>query len=474
MKDTYQILVDFVVQKINERIFETATPSEALRKSISPEDLKKRIDFKISNSSVSENQLLELIKEVVDYSVNTHHPYFMNQMFGKTQPVAFLADILISILNTSMYTYEVAPALTLIEKETIAHLTSMIWGKGQGDGVLTSGGSLSNMKAMLLARQNLFHQVKNKGLFTEKPVAIFVSEQAHYSFTKGVNFMGFGTEALIKIKSDSQARIDVNDLHQQIEKSIEQGRIPMLLVGIAGTTISATYDPIEELAAIAKSHGMWFHVDAAFGGALLFSDQEKHKLKGIEKADSVTWNFHKAMGMPLSTSTFLTKEKGKLNAAFQVDADYLFHHKEDDYDLGQKSLQGGRRPDVLKLWLSLKFEGNDGFTNRIETLRKKSLFLSQYIQNQPELELFQQPEATIVCFRFFSNDFSNEELNQINTKIREQIFEEGKMIFNYAPLHDKIYLRCVILDPDFSELHLKNIVDTVLEKAKSIIKTEKV
>lgn len=468
MDDTFNVLKTFVIEQINQRLSNSQNSDIQLRKAIEPEDLSQKMDLKIPQLGMDSPYLLQLIQEVLEYSVNTNHPYFMNQMFGKTQPIAFLADILISVLNTSMYTYEVAPVLTLIEKETIAHLTSKIWGAGNGDGVFTSGGSLSNMKAMFLARQHKLNHVKNSGLFQEQPIAIFISEQAHYSFVKGVNFMGFGTDSLVKIPSKADARIDVDALEKTITKVQKEGRLPLMLVAIAGTTISGTYDDVDALAQIAQKHNMWFHVDAAFGGALLFSEKERYKLKGIEKADSVTWNFHKAMGMPLSTSSFLTKEKGDLNEAFHVNADYLFHHDTDDFDLGQKSLQGGRRPEALKLWMSLKYEGEIGFTQRIEKLRENALYFANAIELHPKFELFQQPDSTIVCFRFISEKGSVSDLNELNIKLREAIFNEGKIIFNYAPIHDKIYLRCVLLDPDFTHHQLDHILKTILDKVSFI------
>lgn len=471
MNQSIDVLSDFVIEQIKQRLSNLQNSDVTLRKALEPDVLRNKIDLQIPSQRTDSHQLLEILKDVIEYSVITNHPYFMNQMFGKMQPIGLLADLLISTLNTSMYTYEVAPVLTLIEKETIAKLTSKVWGEGHGDGVFTTGGSLSNMKAMFLARQKLIKRTKKTGLFKEKPVAIFISEQAHYSFEKGVNFMGFGTDSLIKVPSKSDARIDINALKNAIIQAKNDGRIPMMLVAIAGTTISATFDEIDALATIAQENKIWFHVDAAFGGALLFSDQERYKLNGIEKADSVTWNFHKAMGMPLTTSSFLTRELGLLNSAFSVNADYLFHQQEYDYDLGQKSLQGGRRPESLKLWLSLKFEGEIGFSKRIETLRKLAIDFATMIKNNPKFELFQDPDATIVCFRYIQENFSESEINSFNINIRETIFAEGKIIFNFAPLNQKIYLRCVILDPDFTNDQLLNILDSIekrVEELKSI------
>lgn len=469
MNNTFRDLLNFVLKQVENRALDNQVADIQIRKNLLPEELRHKIDIEITANGLEPQALLDQLEKILAHSVTTNHPFFMNQMFGKVQPIAFLADILLSVFNTSMYTYEVAPVLTLIEKETIQTLAEKVWGTGIGDGVITAGGSMANMKAILLARQNKWRHSKKIGLFQTQPVAIFVSEQAHYSFNKAVNLMGLGTDALYKIPSDAEARIIVSELEKTIESAEKEGKIPLMLTAVAGTTISGTYDDIAALAKMAQKHQMWFHVDAAFGGALLFSEKEKFKLNGIEQADSVTWNFHKAMGMPLSTSSFLTKEKGVLNKAFHVSADYLFHSEHDDYDLGQKSMQGGRRPDVFKLWLSLKYEGLKGFEQRIDTLRSISLHFAEKIKNNTSLQLFQIPDSTIVCFRYYDSEISDEQLNKINTNIREEIFNDGKIIFNYAPIHNIIYLRCVLTDPDLTESQLDEILTEVLVKAALFI-----
>lgn len=467
--DSQSPVISYIFDQIINRVDPDLNKSSQLRKHMSPEELKDTFDINIPQKRTSNDKILGVIQDLMEKSVNTNHPYFMNQMFGKTQPIAYLADVLITLLNTSMYTYEVAPVLTLIENETIDFLTKKIWDRS-GDGVFTAGGSMSNMKAMFLARQRKLEDSNKKGLNSQKPVAIFISEQAHYSFIKGVNFLGLGTDSLIKIPTLSNAKIDLKALEEIIIKTKNDGRLPLMLTAIAGTTISGTFDDIEALAHIAKKYDMWYHVDACFGGALLFSDQERQILNGIEHADSVSWNFHKVMGMPLSTATFLTREKGLLDKAFSVDADYLFHKNNTSNDLGQKSLQGGRRPDVLKLWLSLKYIGQEGFRTHVESLREKALFFSNEIEKNPQMELFQTAESAIVCFRYISDNIKDEkEIDAFNIKIREQIFQEGEMIFNYAYLNDKVYLRFVILDPDITHAQLLSLLSTIEKHAEALL-----
>jgi len=473
MSKNFDDLVQFVTDFLQKNFKKNTADITLLRQNYSPEELKNKISLEISKKGLSNKELQNLIIQVVDHSVILDHPFFMNQMFGKTQPIAFLADIIMSQLNTSMYTYEVAPVMTLIEKEMVTKLGEKAWGKGIGDGVFTAGGSISNMNALFLARQQYNESIKQQGLYNQKPFSIFISDQAHYSFVKGVNYLGFGVEALVKVPSNKQAKIDTQLLKKAITKSKKAGRIPLMLIGIAGTTVSGSFDDLETLATIAKENNMWFHVDAAFGGSFLFSEKLKFRLKGIEKSDSITWNFHKVMGMTLSTASFLTREKGQLNDAFSVDADYLFHKNDYDYDLGQKSLQGGRKPDAFKLWLSWKYEGDKGFETHVEKLHNAALTMADIIKTTKDLELFETPESSIVCFRYKQKDKSLDEINEFNKKIRTSMFEEGKIIFNYSYLHDIVYLRCVLLDPAFTKKQLQYIVTTVVNKASSFLQVEK-
>ncbi len=468
MDQQFEDLVQYVISFVKKRVLSEVDTPELLRKDIAPQDLLRELPISLRNKKQNTAAIKEILERIIDASVLTNHPYFMNQMFGKTQPIAFIADILIAMLNTSMYTYEVAPALSLIEKEVITQLGAKIWGKDTGDGVFTAGGSMSNMNALFLARQHLVSQAKQKGLCNEKPLAIFVSEQAHYSFTKGVNFLGFGLDALIKIPSTSNARIDIEALQKAILESKAQGRVPMMLIGIAGTTVSGSFDDLESLARIAKEHKMWFHVDAAYGGSLLFSETYNSRLKGINQADSVTWNFHKVMGMTLSTASFLTREKGLLNKAFNVQAGYLFHQDDYDYDLGQKSLQGGRRPDAFKLWLTWKYLGTNGLQQHVEKLCKAAETMAQLVRKTSHLELFAPPEASIVCFRYVNPSMTDKNENLLNKKIRDTLFLEGKIIFNYAELNQKIYLRCVLLDPMFTAKQLQHIIERVCTIGKQL------
>lgn len=424
-------------------------------------ELIQYLSISIDDNDITDEELSKIMEQVIHKSVYTNHKFFMNQMFGKQQAIAIVGEVLAVLLNTSMYTYEVSPALTLIEKQCIKQLINKVWHTEEGDGVFTPGSSLANMMAMTLARNERFPKAITQGLFDLPRFSLFASDQVHYSFVKGVMFDGFGKDALVKVKSDQKGRIMLSYLQDAIDTEMQKGRIPLMVIGIAGTTVAGVYDDLEAIADIARQYNLWFHVDGAYGASLLFSKTEKSKLNGIELADSVSWSLHKMMGVPLSCAVLLTRANDILARNFSVDADYLFHGNE--YDLGQKSLQCGRRADALKLWLAWKFEGDQGFEQRVNQLMKLAMRFARMIRASQQLQLLTLPESPIICFRYNDHALNNDQLNSLNQTIRTHIFNRGKILFNYVLHREKTYLRCVLSDPSMTDSDLRLIIDEVNE-----------
>lgn len=455
LQETTSKILSFIRGKVTQ-----VSDQSPLRKGISPEEIINALDIKLTGTATHDHRLSGLVDLVKEKSVNTDHGLFMNQMFGKQLPVAVLGDLLTVLLNTSMYTYEVAPVLTLIEKECVERLCSLVWNSTDPhDGIFTPGSSISNMMAMMLARNRRFPQSMEAGLFDVPRFRIFVSDQVHYSFKKGALFSGMGIRTLVEVSSDADGRIPVPALREAIACELQKGNVPLMLIGIAGTTVTGVHDNLESLARIAAQYNMWFHVDAAYGGSLLFSQKAKHKLKGVEQADSVSWSLHKMMGVPLSCAVLLTRKNTVLKEAFSMDAEYLFHGNE--MDLGQKSLQCGRRADALKLWVAWKFEGDAGLGNRVSKLVEIARQFAGKIREYNNFELLCEPETPIVCFRFIHPGLSADELNVLNAEIRSVIFLEGHLLFNYSTHRNKIYLRCVFSDPDMKDESLRAVLEKI-------------
>ncbi len=460
-KHSFSLIIKYLQNKDQNNV---------LNKNLNPTDLNSMFDISLSEKGYDSQHVLDLIEKSLNYSVNTSHPLFMNQLYGGTNLISILGDIFASILNTSMYTYEVAPLMTLIEKECIKKLGGLIgYQSSTFDGTFTAGGSISNISAMLLAKDKRFPDSKNRGLKDTPLFSIFISELAHYSFLKGSRILGFGDDSIVKVVTDETGKIKTDALLLAINVEKERGRIPLMVVATAGTTINGVFDDLTKLAEISILHDMWLHTDACYGGSLLFSDLYKNNLIGINLSDSVSWNLHKMMGIPLICSAFIVKEKNMLEKSFSINADYLFHEENSDYDLGNKSLQCGRRADAFKLWLTWQFEGKLGFEIRVNNLMNKALIFAKKLNERDNFTLFNFPETPIVCFQYHTPDMSQQIVNELNKKIRMKIFAEGEIIFNYAEIKEKTVIRCVISNPEITEEQIDKIIDSIERTGKEIL-----
>ncbi len=423
-----------------------------------------RNDFDLKNIQSlleSENDLENILELVVKNSVNTSSPFFMNQLYGGTDIYGILGDFIVTALNTSMYTYEVAPVFSIIEKDTIKILADLVGFKNDFDGTFTSGGSISNLTALVLARDEKFPNFRKSGFKNTEKIKILVSEYSHYSFLKAVIILGFGSDNLVKVKTDSIGKMDIQELDKTVENILKNDEIPLMIVGTAGTTINGVFDDLESIHQIARNNNIWFHVDACYGGSLIFSEIHKKKLFGIEKANSVSWDLHKMAGMPLTCALFLTSKKDSLERSMSVSADYLFHQYDFDYDLGKKSLQCGRKSDSFKFWLSYKIQGLKYFKNRIDLIIENANYMADIIKGKECFKLFSPIETGVVCFSYKNDKFNDSQLKEIVIKTRELIFKQGKILFNYSNIKDQTVFRCVISNPEITKNEIKNIIHQI-------------
>ena len=274
------------------------------------------------------------------HSVRTHHPAFMNQFWGGFNPASFGGEVISTLCQTSMYTYELAPLAILIELELLKKKCGLVGGAFKdGSGVMTTGGSNGNMLGLLCARQARFPDSLRQGYDGSK-LCIFVSEESHYSCLMASNVLGMGYDNVIKVKTDNDGRMDVSELNKAVEEAKANGKTPLAVVGTAGTTVRGAFDPMRGIADACKKHDMWFHIDAAWGGSILFSPKHRHHMDGADLADSMCWDIHKMMGIPLMCSSFLVKNVPLLKTVcgHSQTAHYLLHKDTEDLDLGHRSL----------------------------------------------------------------------------------------------------------------------------------------
>jgi glutamate/tyrosine decarboxylase-like PLP-dependent enzyme len=398
--------------------------------------------------------VLAAAANVLHHSVRTGHPRFFNQLFGGVDPAGIAGEWLTAVLNTSMYTFEVAPALTTMETHLISRLNRLV-GFDSGEGVFTPGGSIANLMALLAARQRAFPEAKADGFPSSERPVVFMSAEAHYSTPKAASVAGLGTRAVVSVPVDPVGRMVPEALDRAILQARSDSRHPMMVVATAGTTVAGAFDPIGPIAEIAARHGLWLHVDASFGGGVLFSPTHRHLVEGIHRADSVAWNPHKMMGLPLTCSVLLMRERGVLEATNGMQADYLFHNGcSTTPDLGDLSLQCGRRPDALKLWLSWLAQGDEGYRNRVDRLFELSTVFRQMVLDRAGFELVREPQGTNVCFRYLppsdrslTGQARRLRLGVVTVETRRRLLESGAFMINYAPVEGIAAFRIVLNNP---------------------------
>ncbi|XP_059812136.1 cysteine sulfinic acid decarboxylase isoform X2 [Hypanus sabinus] len=275
VQDAFQVILDEAIRKgtdVNEQVCEWKEPDE----------LRALLDLDLVDAGEPSEKLLERCRDVIRYSVKTIHPRFYNQLFAGLDHHSLVGRYITETLNTSQYTYEIAPVFVLMEEVVLKKLCELIGWKNC-DGLFCPGGSMSNMYAMNVARYKLFPEVKKQGLWELPRMAIFTSEESHYSVTKGAAFQGLGTDSVYVVKADERGRMIPKELERQISIAKSKGAVPFLVNATSGTTVFGAFDPLCEIADVCEKQGIWLHVDAAWGGSALLSKKHRHLLTGIER-----------------------------------------------------------------------------------------------------------------------------------------------------------------------------------------------
>jgi glutamate/tyrosine decarboxylase-like PLP-dependent enzyme len=430
--------------------------------------LSKTTDIKLPLEGRGLDSVLDDIDNYLRACVKTNRAEFMNPLWGGVSLAGLAGEIIANLSNTSMYTYELAPLATLIEQTIISRVGEII-GFPQSGGSLTTGGSNGNMLGILCARQAMIPTSTHNG-FDGREMVIFVSEEAHYSVLMAANVLGIGHRNVIKVSCDDEGRMKPSSLEDEIIFAKKEGRTPFCVVATAGTTVRGAFDPIRELADIAHREGLWYHIDAAWGGSCLFSNELNSLMSGCELADSICWDAHKMLGMPLICSLFIVKDKSILGrvCAHGESAHYLFHSDTEEVDLGRYSLQCGRRNDALKLWLAWREKGDAGWAKIVENYFSLANHLEQRVNQEASLTMMSSRQWTNVCFRFDPQQ-ENVDLNALNAEIRDRIMKGGKFMFSRANIGDDVILRLVISNPKVTEQSLDALADEIITIGYEII-----
>jgi len=448
-------------------------------KPISAEDLKQIVDFGLVSEGADLAALKQAAGHYLSYQPDSAQVDFFKLLYSGRNNPALLGDWVTSLSNANMHTYQMSPVATLMELELINQWNRLVGftsssssASQTGDGVMVSGGSQANLIGMMMARHRACPGIKTKGLGNRRLVA-FVSDQAHYSGQKAANLLGIGTDNLIAVASDNQGRLCPAALVDAIDLSIEQGHTPFYIGLTGGTTVLGAFDPVPECRAIADQYNLWLHIDGAWGAPVLFSQQHKHLLKGCEQADSFSWDAHKLMNVPITAAVILTRHQGMLDQACGGGGggEYLFHNDENaSYNLGQNSIQCGRRADALKVWLSWKAFGSQGFEGKVDRLQAIKQGCVDAIDASTHLHMVGPAPYLNVLFQFLpAIDMNEEQLRELNIAICKTMQGQGGAFVDYAKYQGKTDIRLILANSDTQASDINRLLTNCIKTGEALV-----
>jgi L-2,4-diaminobutyrate decarboxylase len=429
-------------------------------------------DF-LPDSGFSAEQIADTLRTVVSNSVAVSHPNTAAHLHCPPLLAALAAEVVISALNQSMDSFDQAPMATVVEQKLIRWLHAEAGLPATAGGTFTTGGSQSNHMGLLLARDAFLEKQWNcsaqkSGLPPEaRRLRIFCSEVAHFTVEKSASQLGLGTDAVVRVAVDERFRMSPVALRRSLEAVRAQDLVPMAIVATAGTTDFGSIDPLPEVALLARSAGAWLHVDAAYGGALLFSPRHRDQLRGIEAADSLSIDFHKLLWQPIPCSAFLLRDARYFDS-IKVHADYLnpeLHEDEGIPNLVTTSLLTSRRFDALKLWISFQTLGRIKLAAMIDRTIELATHAAKIIRGTPQLELFCEPQLSTVVFRYVPTG-SNLDRDRINAFLRRLLFDRGLAVIGHTRVLHRQCLKFTCINPAVTEGQVENLIQTVVDHAK--------
>ncbi|CAH0402477.1 unnamed protein product [Chilo suppressalis] len=445
-----------------------------------PKELEALLDLDVSEGA-TDAELELCVRQVLQHSVNTSRPTFRNQLYGGTDPYGLSGAWIAEAFNTSQYTFEVAPAFTLIEMKMLHHILDL-FGIPDGDGIFSPGGSMSLLYAVVAARFKAFPNVKSQGMRSLPELVLFTSEDSHYSIKKAAHWLGFGTESVKVINTNNEGQMSPSELEDAIERELELGRRPLMVNATAGTTVLGAIDELEAIAKVCQKFNVWMHVDACWGGSLMLSPHQKLKLKGIERADSISWNPHKMMGAPLQCSVFMVRERGLLHECNCAAAQYLFQQDkfyDVRYDTGDKSVQCGRKIDAFKLWMMWKARGDAGLSKLTDHTMNIARFCRNTVAQTAGFRLVTaEMQCPNVCFWYIPTFMREREeddgwwdlMHKITPKIKELLTLSSQLMVAYTPLRNyKNFFRLAFtFHPVIDEDHVLNMLRAIQECGEKV------
>ncbi|WP_454856178.1 pyridoxal phosphate-dependent decarboxylase family protein [Promicromonospora soli] len=400
-----------------------------------------------------------------------HEPTYAAHLNCPVALPAVGAETMLAAINTSVDTYDQSTVATLMERRLVEWTAGRIGfpgesGAGGADGVFTSGGTQSNFQALFLARE----KARRAGTPLES-MRILATAVSHFSIAKSALLLGLPDDAVVAVGTDADGRMSPDALAATLVDIERTGDTVIAVVATAGTTDRGCIDPLGPVADLCDAVGTWLHVDAAYGCGLLVSPTRRHLLAGIERARSVTVDFHKSFFQPVSSSALIVRERADL-APVAWHADYLNPEENAEPNQVDKSLQTTRRFDALKLWVTLRALGPDGIGAMVDAVCDLAAAVHQDLATDRDLRLVGTTDLSTVLFRYQPDGLDDEHSDALVPQVRRVLFDSGRALVAKTVIDGRPCLKLTLLNPDATLADIRGVLELVRSAAHGLLAGE--
>jgi len=437
-----------------------------------------------SGTEANREQLVEafsgLVETMLAHGHNLHDPRYIGHQVPAPLPLAGLMDAVGAVTNQCMAIYDMGPWATAAEWAMIAELGQRIgWRPGTFAGLVTHGGSLANLTALLTARNIALGDGWRQGLSGhDKPPVLVVHSDAHYSVARAAGILGLGTRQLLRVGLDRRRRMDPQKLDDLLAELRRRGQPIVAVSACSCSTPIGAFDPLADVAEVCRRHEVWLHVDAAHGGAACLSPRHRALVAGLDLADSVTWDAHKMLFVPALCALVFYRDAAHRFAAFQQDAPYLFDPAAPglaDFDSGLRTIECTKRAAVFGLWGMWALFGPQLFADLVDVTFALGKTLYEKLLSASDFVPLHEPECNIVVFRYVPDrlrDAPADVLGRFQMDLRRRVIESGRFYIVSTQLDGVGALRVTIINPLTTAEHLDELLQTLRDLGRSLLPGE--
>ena len=448
--------------------------SRAIVTAVEPGDVSANLPGALPDRPESLDRILaDLDAVVMPGIVHWGHPAFLGYFGSTSNGPALLGEIAAAALNVSAMTWRTSPAATELETVVGAWIRQMVGLPDVFFGIVYDTASIAIVHALAAARERAGTSVRSRGLAGRADLPahrVYASEQAHGSIEKAMILLGLGASNLVRIATDAEFRLDVASLRAAIRADLARGHRPMAVVATVGTTSTASVDPVADIAALCRAHGVWLHVDAAYGGALGMLPEARWAMAGVDEADSVVVNPHKWLFVPLDFSVLYTRHPDLLRAVFSLTPEYLRGDASatgaiDYMDYG---IQLGRRFRALKAWMAFRAMGRDGIATRIREHCRLARLFAGFVDAEPAFTREAPVSMAVVCFRYAPPALDDAAIDRLNEAIVARVNAAGDAYITWTRLRGRTVMRVGFGNVLTTPRHLERVWTRIQEEARAM------